>query len=308
MTASVVVCAYHEVGFRCLEELLSHGADVRLVFSHEDAPGEAIAFGSVRALAAQHGIRCITSDIHLPENVVLLRAVAPDFLLSFYFRTVLQPTILGLALRGALNVHGSHLPAYRGRAPTNWAVLNGDTATGVTLHYMIAKPDAGDIVDQQQVPILFTDTALDVLHKVADAGVLVLRRSWPLLLAGTAPRTPMDLRQGTEFRGRTPADGAIDWSQSAIRIYNLIRAVTHPYPGAFAWLAGTKVLIWQAWPVTGRGEPGRILSLDPLWVGTGDGLLQIHRLQIAGETEESAADFAVRHLAADRQFDVVSEP
>jgi len=289
--SSIVVCAYHNVGYRCLEELLRQGADIRLIFTHEDSPSEEIWFKSVRELAEHYGIPYVTTDINLPENRERVREIAPDFLLSFYYRNMIKPQVLELARRGALNLHGSWLPRYRGRVPVNWAVINGETETGATLHYMVEKPDAGDIVDREKVAIEFTDTALDVFTKVTEAAVAVIGRAWPLLVAGTAPRIPMDLTAGNYCGGRKPEDGRIDWTRSAVQIYNLIRGVTHPYPGAFTFLEGKKVNVWQAWPVDGSAEPGRIVSTSPLLVGTGAGLLEIRSLQVEGEDEVATEDF-----------------
>ncbi|HZV81568.1 MAG TPA: formyltransferase [Geobacteraceae bacterium] len=289
MSTKVVVCAYHNVGYRCLEELIRQGADIRLIFTHEDSPQEEIWFASVRELAERNGIPYLTSDINLPENIDRLRQLAPEFILSFYYRNMIKPEVLDLAAKGALNLHGSYLPKYRGRVPVNWAVINGETETGATLHYMVAKPDAGDIVDQEKVSIAFTDTAFDVFNKVTDAAVTVIGRSWPKLAVGTAPRIPMDLEAGCYCGGRKPEDGRIDWSKSAVQIYNLVRGVTRPYPGAFTALNGKKVIIWQAWPVVGIGKPGQIVSTAPLRIGTGSGLLEIRQLQ-AEDTAELPAE------------------
>jgi methionyl-tRNA formyltransferase len=298
--AKIVVCAYHNVGYRCIEELLAQGADIRLIFTHEDSPTEEIWFQSVRELADRHGIPYLTSDINEPRNVARLKEIVPDFLLSFYYRNMIKPEVLELAARGALNLHGSYLPRYRGRVPINWAVINGETETGATLHYMVEKPDAGDIVDREKVTIEFTDTAFDVFTKVTSAAVAVIGRSWPQLVAGTAPRLPMDLAAGNYCGGRKPADGLIDWSRPAVQIYNLIRGVTHPYPGAFTHLAGKQVVVWSALPVAGSGEPGRIVSTKPLLVGTGEGLLEIRSLQVEGEEETGAADFVTRNTLTER--------
>jgi methionyl-tRNA formyltransferase len=299
--AKIVVCAYHNVGYRCLEELLRQGADIRLIFTHEDSPTEEIWFQSVRELAKTHAIPCLTSDINEPENLARLKEIAPEFLFSFYYRNMIKPAVLELAGKGALNLHGSYLPRYRGRVPVNWAVINGETETGATLHYMVEKPDAGDIVDREKVTIDFTDSAFDVFTKVTDAAVTIIGRSWPQLVAGTATRLPMDLAAGNYCRGRKPADGLIDWKKSAVQIYNLIRGVTHPYPGAFTHLDGRKVIIWQAWPVEGRGEPGRVIATTPLQVGTGEGVLEIRSLQEEAGEEISAAAFVERiHLEAAR--------
>ena len=291
--SSIVVCAYHNVGYRCIEELLRQGADIRLIFTHEDSPTEQIWFSSVRELADSHGIPWRTTDINEPENVALLRDIAPDFIFSFYYRNMIKTELLEIPRYGALNLHGSYLPRYRGRVPVNWAVINGETESGATLHYMVEKPDAGDIVDQEKVPIAFTDTAYDLFQKVTEAAVTVLRRAWPLLAAGAAPRIPMDLTAGNYCGGRKPADGLIDWSKPAVQIYNLIRGVTHPYPGAFTHLDGKRIVIWSAWPVEGKGEPGKVVSIKPLQVGTGDGLLEIRSLQLESEEEICADKFSI---------------
>ena len=289
---SIVVCAYHNVGYRCLEELIRQDADVALVFTHDDSPSEEIWFASVRELAQKHGIPVMTSDINLRENATLVRELAPDLLLSFYYRNMIREEVLAIPRMGALNLHGSYLPKYRGRVPINWAVINGESETGATLHYMVEKPDAGDIVDQEKVAIAFDDTALDVFNKVTRAAVAVLARSFPLLIAGTAPRLPMDLSRGSYFGGRRPADGRIDWQRSALEIYNLIRGVTHPYPGAFSHLRGKKIVIWSAIPVEGQGEPCKIVSLSPLRVGTGAGLLEIRSLQEEENPELEGSAYA----------------
>jgi len=291
MNNRLVVCAYHNVGYRCISELLRQGAEIVLIFTHEDSPTEEIWFESVRRLADQHGIPWVTSDINDPENVERLRTTAPDFILSFYYRNMIRPEVLAIPRRGALNLHGSFLPKYRGRVPVNWAVINGENESGATLHYMVEKPDAGDIVDQEKIEIAFTDTAYDVFGKVTDAAVAVIARAWPLLRDGRAVRIPMNLSEGNYCGGRKPADGCIDWNRSAEQIYNLIRGVTHPYPGAFTFLEGKKIIIWKAWPLEGSGAAGQVVSQNPLLIGTGRGLLEVQVLQAEGEQESSASDF-----------------
>lgn len=283
------------MGCRCIEELLRQGAEIALIFTHEDSPTEQIWFASVRELARCHGIPFLTSDISLPENVERVRAIAPDFLFSFYYRNMIRPEVLKIPAKGAFNLHGSYLPKYRGRVPVNWAVINGESETGATLHCMVEKPDAGDIVDQEKVPILFTDTAHDVFGKVTDAAVTVIARSWPLLIAGTAPRIPMDLKAGNYCSGRRPEDGRISWNWPATRIYNLIRGVTHPYPGAFSYLDSKRVIIWSARVMDGHAPPGQIVSPCPLVVGTGNGLLEICSLQLEGESETTAETFSTHN-------------
>ena len=298
----IIVCAYHNVGYRCTEELLRQGVKIAFIFTHEDSPTEDIWFSSVRELADINRIPRRTSEINTPENIALLREITPDFIFSFYYRSMISREVLEIPRLGALNMHGSLLPKYRGRVPVNWTIINGETESGATLHYMVEKPDAGDIVDQERVPILFTDTALDLFNRVTEAAVTVIRRSWPLLASGRAPRIPMDLKSGSYFGGRRPTDGLIDWTKGSVSIYNLIRGVTHPYPGAFTYLRGKKVTIWSSWPVDGCGVPGKILSTEPLLVGTGEGLLEIKFLQPEGEDEFSAKEFVSSHSLFGKYF------
>jgi len=235
--ATCVVFAYSEVGARCLGALFEAGIDVRLVVTHEDDPNEQRWFASVAEVARGTGCPVVTpAEPGDPALVERIAALAPDFIFSFYYRRMLPAAVLGLARRGALNMHGSLLPRYRGRAPVNWAVLMGETETGASLHYMVAKPDAGALVDQQAVPIGPDDTAFEVAGRVADAAVTVLRRSLPRLVAGTATATPLDLARGSYFGGRKPADGEFSFEWPAERIHNLVRAVAPPFPGAFARL------------------------------------------------------------------------
>jgi methionyl-tRNA formyltransferase len=241
-----VVFAYSEVGVRCVRQLLDHGIEIPLLFTHADDPGESQWFGSVRELAESHGIRTETPDSpNTPQWIAAGRAAAPEFLFSFYYRHMLDRGWLAVPRRGALNMHGSLLPKYRGRAPVHWAILKGETETGASLHYMVEKPDAGALVDQQAVPILENDTALDVSAKVAAAAAEVLRRSLPHLIDGTAQARPLDLAKGSYFGRRRPEDGRIDWRSPARVVHDLVRAVAPPFPGAFTEANGCRLAVLE---------------------------------------------------------------
>ena len=244
--ASCIVFAYSEVGVRCLDVLIEQGISVPLLFTHADDPRETQWFGSVVQLAARHGIPTVMpDDPNREEWLARGRALVPDFLFSFYYRYMLGAEWLKVPARGALNLHGSLLPRYRGRAPVHWAILNGEQQTGASLHYMLEKPDAGALVDQQAVPIRLNDDALTVSRRVAEAAAQVLARSLPALLAGTAPAVPLDLAQGSYFGRRRPEDGRIDWRQGARRIHDLVRAVAPPFPGAFAKVRDLTAFFWE---------------------------------------------------------------
>jgi methionyl-tRNA formyltransferase len=241
---SAVVFAYSDVGVRGLACVLASGIDVSLVVTHADNVAENIWFDSVAAQANLHGVDVITpANANTDAVVARIRDLAPDFIFSFYYRDLLGAALLDIPRLGAFNLHGSLLPRYRGRAPVNWAVLNGETETGVSLHRMVLKADAGALLDQQSVPILPNDTAIVVHRKVCAAADIVLMRALPQLRDGLAQETPLDVAHGSYFGRRTPEQGRIDWSQPAASIHNLIRAVAPPYPGAFFDVADARICI-----------------------------------------------------------------
>jgi methionyl-tRNA formyltransferase len=289
-----IVFAYHNVGVRCLSVLLAHGVDVALVVTHKDNPKENIWFESVAALANLHGIPVITPDAE--EVIAQIRALQPDFFFSFYYREMLKKALLDIPTRGALNMHGSLLPKYRGRVPVNWAIIRGETETGSTLHYMTEKPDNGDIVAQQAVPILLNDTALQVFQKVTVAAEMALNSVLPTLLAGTAKAEKQDLSKGAYFGGRKAEDGVIDWSQSAQDIHNLVRAVAPPYPGATTHLLGMPMRILQTLPTkcSATGEKASFYVKEgKAYAICGAGVLRVVRFELNG-IEMSAQAFAAQ--------------
>jgi methionyl-tRNA formyltransferase len=301
-----VVLGYHGMGCLGLEALLAHGYEVAAVVTHRDDPHEEVWWPSLAALAERHGI-----PVSYPESGSdpaigrLVAEVRPDVLFSFYFRWMLPAAVLEAAPRGAFNLHGSLLPRYRGRAPVNWVLIHGESETGVSLHRMVAKPDAGDLVAQDRVAIAPLDTAFTLFRKLEDAARRLLDRVLPAIAAGSAPSIPLDLAAGSYFGGRKPADGAIDWSWPARRIFDLVRAVTHPYPGASTTLGDTRLLVWWALVEEGGSAgtsaarassvaPGTVLAVDPagVLVATGHGAIRLVTVQRAGEPELPAAVLA----------------
>jgi len=232
VAARAVVFGYGDIGVRGTATLLESGLEVPLVVTHRDDPNETRWYASLFDYSRGRGHRVLAD----PEPAVLEREVAaaqPDLIFSFYYRSMLPVPLLKNARLGAFNLHGSLLPKYRGRAPLNWAVLKGERETGVTLHEMVEKPDAGRIVDQQAVPIGPDDTAVEVFHRMTDAAEAVLRRSLASIVRGTVQFRPNDLERGSYFGRRRPEDGRIDWTKSAQEIHDLVRAVAPPFPGAF---------------------------------------------------------------------------
>ena len=273
--ARAVVFAYHDVGVRCLKTLLSAGVEIPLVVSAPDDPRETHWYASVAATAADHGLPLIlTADPNTAELERTVCALRPDFVFSFYYRALLRAPLLGAPRHGALNMHGSLLPKYRGRAPVNWAIVRGEPETGATLHYMVERADAGDIVDSQSVPILLEDDAREVFAKVTVAAEMVLARSLPTLVAGTAARRPQPLLPGEYFGRRTPEDGRIDWTRPALEIHNLVRAVAPPFPGAFGAVAGERWEIHRTRVSSRAAPPGgtQLFGADgACYIACGDG-------------------------------------
>ena len=295
----LIFMGYSNIGHRCLEVLIElcrqFDDEIVAVVTHADNPQEQIWFKSVRELALAHNLQVYTpQDPNDPALVEFLRSLKPDFIFSCYYRLMLKQPLLDLPRLGALNLHGSLLPRYRGRCPINWVLVHGEPLTGVTLHYMEAKPDCGDLVAQVQVPITPEDTALTLSEKMTEAAGRLMERSYPLLRADVAPRIRQDHRLATYFGGRTPEDGRIDWTRPATEIYNLIRAVTHPFPGAFTTRQGEKIFIWSARlapeyagpplaPGQVRGQGSRV------FLGTGQGALEVLAAQTAGQEEVTGA-------------------
>ncbi len=278
-----VVLAYHNIGRAGIEALRANGFEISAVFTHQDNPNENIWFGSVAELAGEYGIPVFAPEtINHPVWIGRIKAMNPDFIFSFYYREMVKPEILEIPKYGCINLHGSLLPKYRGRVPLNWAIINGEKETGVTLHYMTGKADAGDIIDQQKFAITDCDTARTVFDKATAAATEVLSRALPLLKENKAPRTPQDESQATKFGGRKPADGEIDWKKSAAEVRNLIRAVTRPYPGAFSFIGDRKCFFWSADVVKAerKAAPGTVLSAAPFTIACGEDALVIRTAQL----------------------------
>jgi methionyl-tRNA formyltransferase len=298
----IVVFGYHTIGYRCLKELLERRETVSAVVTHQDDPHERLWFESVAELAQAAGLPVLAPKTpNTPSFIRHLRTFQPDLILSFYYRRLLSRELLAVPRLGGINLHGSLLPKYRGRAPVNWVLVNGETQTGVTLHYMTEHADAGDIIAQRPVAIAFEDTALTLFEKVAQAAVELFREAFPLIEAGKAPRRPQDPAQATYFGGRTPDDGRIDWGRPALELYNLVRAVTTPYPGAFTYLRGKRLYVWSARLIQdGAGErwpPGTILGTHAAGclVATGKDHLLLTRVQLQGEEASSGAAWLGRY-------------
>ncbi len=276
----IALLGHGPVGRRAGEAILALGWD--LVFVHAHAPSRGDWQPGLAPWAAAHAIPC---RVDLPpgsEWGKVLSSVAPDLLVSAYCRSVLPPDVLRLATWGGVNLHGSLLPDYRGRAPVNWMVLAGEEVGGVTLHQMTRRVDRGPILGQQSFPIGPQETAFDLLMKVAQGGGELLREVLPGFLRGDVSGVAQGV--GTTFGRRTPEDGRLDCQRPARELYDLIRAVTRPYPGAFVEWQGKRLTIWWAQWAPMRLPPGQLAMRDGgLYLGTADGALHVLDWTLEGE-------------------------
>ena len=290
-----VVFAYHDMGCTGIQALLDAGYDIEAIFTHPDNAGENNFFGSVARLAAEQGITVYApEDVNHPLWVERIRAMAPEVIFSFYYRSLLSDEILNLAPKGAFNLHGSLLPKYRGRAPLNWVLVNGEKETGVTLHRMTNRADAGDIVAQQSVAIADSDVALTLHRKLCAASQTLLGDALAKIRSGQTDERVQDHSQATYVGRRTPEDGRLEWEKPAQALHNLVRAVSDPWPGAFGYVGTNKFIVWKSRVRTDMeaAKPGSVLSVAPLVVACGEGALEIVTGQSANGVYMQGAQLA----------------
>lgn len=309
----VFIGAVHEAEPALNALLASPIVDVVAVVTATDAGARRLC-GAVdlASTAEADGVPVLrTDDANSPEVVSSVRALNPDLIVVVGWNQLLRPPLLAAATRGCVGFHASLLPRHRGHAPVNWAILRGETLTGNTMMYLDPGADTGDIVDQLAIPIGPEETCASVYEKVGAAGAALLTRHLPALLDGTAPRTAQRREDGDLLPRRRPEMGVIDWTRTATEIYDWIRALTTPYPGAFAALHGNRVMVWSARgpePARTSFAPGEILAVSPsgVRVGCGGGEVVITAVSEPGvPPTEAGAWFAERGIGAGIAFDAV---
>jgi len=233
-----------------------------------------------------------------PEAIELIRSLEPDLIYCVGWTQLLRRELLAIPRLGCIGFHASLLPKYRGRAPVNWAIIRGETESGNTMMLLDDGVDTGYIIAQRRFAIDLDDTCATVYDKVAASEVDMIRETMPLIRAGRMPRRPQDHGAATVMPRRRPEDGVMDWNKTAKELHDWIRALTHPYPGAFTTLRGERVFIWKARPLSsGSARPGWWRVAEDgrrLLAGTRDSDLEIERVQVQGETETDGAEFGSR--------------
>jgi methionyl-tRNA formyltransferase len=281
--------------------LLDSGVEIaEVVTLPAECAGSTSGFVDLKPLARAHGIevrRC--ADINAADSMRHVRELRPDLMVVTGWTRLLSAELLSVPARGVVGFHASLLPRYRGRAPVNWAILRGEATTGNTMMYLDAGTDTGDIIDQQAVPIAPEDTCATVYAKVGEAGADMLGRHLRALLDGTAPRRPQGPADSPTLPKRTPGMGITDWNRPARAVHDWIRALTWPYPGAFGFLAGRKIMLWaSALDGTGAaGVAGKVLGWDEdgVRVAAADGVILLSSMSDAGDAPGPAAAWAERN-------------
>ncbi len=281
-----------------LRMLVEEGYDVISVVTQPDRPvgrKKVLTPTPVKEEALRLGLPIYQPEkLKNPEELQYVLDLEPDLIITAAFGQILPSAVLEAPKLGAINVHASLLPAYRGGAPIHQAIIDGQSETGVTIMYMVDRLDAGDIISQTVVPIESTDDTGTMFDKLSMAGMELLKETLPSIIDGTNSREQQDEEKVTYARNISREQERIDWSKSADSISNQVRGL-HPWPVAFTTYNEQNMKIWKAAATesTKSGKPGEVLELgdDALIVQTGEGVLAITELQPAGKKRMSAADY-----------------
>ena len=279
-----------------LKKLIEKGYDVKLVVTQPDKPagrGKKVTPPPVKVVAEKAGIPVYQPE-KVKENSKLkkkLLEIEPDLIVVAAYGKILPEWLLNLPKHGTINVHASLLPKYRGASPIQWALLNGEEETGVTIMKVIPELDAGDIISQKRVKIEKEDNAKTLHDKLSEVGAELLVETIPLYISGKLKPVPQREEEATYCPQIKKEMGKIEWSESAEKIFNKIRAFT-PWPSAYTTFRGKRVKILKAEPVEGSGRPGEVIKAGrELTVATGKGALRIERLRPEGRKEISGEEF-----------------
>lgn len=295
MTAPFVFTGGVEVSERCLRALGDAGYVPALAVGYPPSLAARSGYRPLREAALRYGCPLIeTEDVNAPEVVERIRLTGAVLHLVIGWSQLVGRNLLWLPRHGTVGVHPTRLPEGRGRAPIPWTLIRGLKRSAVTLLFLDEDVDSGDIIDQEEFEVEAEDDASTLYQKIARLHERLLLRHIEAMLAGKAPRRRQDDSQATYWPRRRPDDGRIDWTRPAGEVYNWVRGLTHPYPGAFTTFGGKTLFVWKASPpLPGRGvtaAPGTVAGLGPegVWVACGDGEVLLKRLQFEGGREAEA--------------------
>jgi methionyl-tRNA formyltransferase len=275
----VVFLGNHTVGVKTLQAI-SETEEVAGVVAHPPDEEDGVKYGSVYEFASRRGWPVIRARGKDPAAASFIKMAQPDLLWITDYRFLIPLSLIALAPKGVINLHPSLLPKYRGRAPVNWAILNGEKELGISAHFVDEGMDTGPIIEQYRFELREDQDVSDALEILYPLYQTITRQVLGCFHSNSISTHPQDHRLASVFPARKPEEGFIDWRKPASRIRDLIRAVTHPYPGAFTYWKKRKILIWKACldSVPNKGSPGQIVSAGPesqLNVACGEGTLRI---------------------------------
>ena len=296
----VVFMGTPDIAATCLTKILEDGFQVVGVYTQPDRPkgrGMKMVYSPVKEVAIAHNLPVFQPEnFREDETVEQLKALQPDVVAVVAYGRILPQRVLDIAPKGFINIHASVLPQYRGSAPYQWAVLDGQKETGVTAMYLCREMDAGDMIDVAKTPIGEDETAGELLDRLAVLGAELLSKTLSKVEKGEAKGIPQDATQATYAPMLDKTMCAIDWTKTAQQVHNWVRGL-HPWPVATAELNGTKFKIHATKVVEGSGKPGTILGLTKtgLQVACGEGAIEIRSLQAEGGKRMAAPDYFRGH-------------
>jgi methionyl-tRNA formyltransferase len=280
-------------GAETLEALLAQGEEIVGVITTEDAP-RAKQENPVKQVADKHGLALLqTNRLKRPEAINWVRQLAPDLLVLAFVTSFVPTEMIDCVRHGGINYHPSLLPKYRGGSAINWAVINGEQETGVTIHFIDEGVDTGPIVLQEKVAITDDDTVKSLYFgKLYPLGITMICQAVRLIGSGQAVAVPQDEADASYQSVITPADTVIDWERPTKNVYNLIRG-SNPSPGATSCLGGTLCRLFDCSPADAVGTPGSVIDIadDSFTVATGDGGITVQTIRPADGKKMAAAEF-----------------
>ena len=282
----------------CLERLIEAGHEIAAVFSQPDKPrGRKMILTppEVKACALKHGLTVYQpKSLRNDEAMKLIKEIAPDCIVVAAYGKILPKAMLELPKYGCINVHGSLLPKYRGSAPIQWSVINGEKETGVTIMQMAEGVDTGDMLYQKAIPIGIDDTAESMFEKLSDLGGEMIVEALDLLEEGKLTPIKQDETLATHAPMLNKEIAVIDWNKSALEVHNLVRGL-YSWPIAQTTLHGKKLKIYRTAVGKGSGEAGTVISTSPLTIACGEGAVVIEELQLEGKKRMDAKAFLIGH-------------
>ena len=294
----IIFIGSQEIGTACLQELINLEQDIKLLISCELESHEKIKNTTSELAKINEIPTLITNNINTYEIENKIKEIEPDLIIVCGWRRMIKKKIISISKKGIIVIHASLLPKYRGFAPITWPIINGEKETGITMFYIGEEIDNGDIIGRVKYKIEENDTGYSIYKKAINGARLLLKKYVPLIENDSAPRLKQNEEYAQYAAARKPEDGKLDWDKSAIEIFNLIRALSKPYPGAFTYHNNKRLFIWKASLIKEQikyvGSNGQIVKIikgKGAWVLTGNGILLLETVQPYGKQEINAGDY-----------------